>query len=262
MLRCWFFGCIALVFCLLAGGALWAAPAWATEVAPVRVAVDEDYFPFSFKDATGAYTGFDVDFSQALCARLQRPCQMLALPFQDIIPAVTAGKVDLVVAGMAKNLEREKDLLFVTPYYRSRTALVGKAGEHYERVDAQSMKGKRLVAQTDTVQEAFIRSNLSGAVFVPAQTMEEALKAVRDGKADIAFADSLVCMAFLVRDDALHLDYVAEPLPVEHESSIAYIAVKAGNEALAQQVKAAFGQLRVSDEFTSIAQKYFPFSIY
>lgn len=263
MLRCWpcrSVFCLALLF--LAGTALWAVPTRAAGPEPVRVAFDEDYFPFSFKNADGVYTGFDVDFSRALCARLQRPCEMQGMPFQDIIPAVAAGKVDLVVSGMAKNAEREKDLLFVAPYYRSRTALVGKAGEYYPKVNAQTMNGKRLAAQIDTVQESFIRNKLPGALYVPTKTMDGALQAVRDGKADIAFADSLICMAFLVKDEAQHLDYVAEPLSVEHESSIAYIAVKAGDEALAQQVKTAFGQLRVSDEFTTIAQKYFPFSIY
>lgn len=246
----------ALVLVCLANTAFAASPA------PLRIGFDENYPPFSFKNAEGNYTGFDVDVAAALCKRLLRTCQMVAMPFDELFGAMQQGKLDVLVAGVAKNAEREKFLLFVVPYYRSRTALVGKVGESYPQVDAQSMRGKRLAAQESSVQHEFIIKHLPQSVYVPTVTVNEALHAVRDGKVDIALADSLVCMAVLQAEDMQSLDYVAEPLSAEHESSTAYIAVNAGQGKLAAELREAFGQLRLSGEFNGINQKYFPFSIY
>lgn len=246
--------CIAIVCC--------AGTVFAASSEPLRIGVDEDYFPFSFKNAEGKYTGFDVDIATALCERMQRPCELIALPFEELFTSIKQRKLDVLVAGLAKNAERENFLSFVVPYYRSRTALVGKAGEAYPQVNAESMQGKRLAAQQGSVQQKFIVTQLNKSVYVPTTTVDESLHAVRDGKADIALADSLVCMAVLLAEDMQHLDYVAEPLSIGHESAIAYIVVGLGQDALAEQVKDGFGQLRVSGEFNTINQKYFPFSIY
>lgn len=255
MLRCgWMCFCVTLLGVLCVSGAL------ASE--SLRVAVEDNYFPFSIKRADGSQSGFDVDISMALCAQMQRDCQIIPLPFKDIISAIQAGSVDMVVAGLAKNAEREKHLLYVSPYYRSRTALVGMAGQFYTSVDAQSMQGKRLAVQDGSVQHNFVNS-LGDSVIISAQpTVDDALQAVRDGKADIVFADSLACMALLIDDEGQSLEYVAEPLDIAHESSTAYIAVRIHDTQLAEQVRIALEQLHNNDEFNTITQKYFPFSIY
>lgn len=255
MLRCvWIFWCVILLGGTCVSGALGSER--------LRVAVEDNYFPFSIKLADGSQSGFDVDLSLALCAQMQRDCQIIPLPFKDIIPAVQTGSIDIAVAGLAQNAEREKQLLYVSPYYRSRTALVGKAGQFYTSVDAHSMRGKRLAVQDGSVQHKFV-SGLGNSVIVIAQsTVDDALQAVRDGKADIALADSLACMALLINDEGHLLEYVAEPLDIVHESSTAYIAVQLNQTKLAQHVKIALEQLHSSDMFNVITQKYFPFSIY
>lgn len=255
MLRC-FVLCFCFFFVSGVGNVLVAS------AEPLRIGFDEDYFPFSFKNPDGKYTGFDVDIAAALCTRLQRPCELIPMPFEDLFASVQQGKLDILVAGLAKNPEREKFLSFVIPYYRSRTALVGNVGENYAQVNAESLQGKRLAAQQGSVQHNFIVNQLSKSIYVPTATVDEALHAVRDGKADIALADSLVCMAVLLHEDMQHLDYVAEPLSIGHESAIAYIVTGLSQDALTEQVRDAFGQLRVSGEFNAINQKYFPFSIY
>ncbi|MEG2173030.1 MAG: transporter substrate-binding domain-containing protein [Desulfovibrionaceae bacterium] len=231
--------------------------------APLRVAVEDDYYPFSFKQADGEQAGFDVDVSKALCALMQRPCELVPLAFNDIIPSAHAGRVEMVVAGLARIPEREKSLLYIDPYYRSRTVLLGKKGQRYPVVDATSMHGKRLAAQKGSVQYSFIINMLGkSAIVVGTPTVEDAFEAVINGEADIAFADSLAAMAFMVKIDTDELDYVADPLSGAHESGTAYIAVGFDKAELAAEVKTALSVLRGSDTFTRITQKYFPFSIY
>ena len=88
--------------------------------APLRVAVDAPYPPFAYEDKdTGKLTGFDVDMAEALCRQIKRQCTVLVVPFDEIIPQIVAGKIDMGVAGMVKTPEREKSVIFTDKYFRS-----------------------------------------------------------------------------------------------------------------------------------------------
>lgn len=241
----------------------WGLASTVFAAAPLRVVTEENYFPFSYRQADGLLVGFDVDISKALCVRLKKECVITAMPFNDIIPAAQAGKVDLIVAGLAKSAAREQQLAFVAPYYRSRTAIVGKAGTHFGKVSAETMRGKRIATQEGTVQQQYVQQQFGTiATIIPTVTVHDGFLLLQKGAADVFFADSLVCMALLIKEEAMDLDYVAEPLGTDHESSQAFIAIPLGRDDFLQQVREAFSSLRSSNEFYTINQKYFPFSIY
>ena len=74
--------------------------------APLRVAVDAPYPPFAYYDENKALTGFDVDIATALCIEMKRECEIKAVDFDQMIPDIVAGKLDLAVAGMAATEHR------------------------------------------------------------------------------------------------------------------------------------------------------------
>jgi len=53
---------------------------------PLRVATEGDYPPFSFFDNQGRLTGFDIDIAHALCRRLGKPCEIVAIPWRELLP--------------------------------------------------------------------------------------------------------------------------------------------------------------------------------
>ena len=90
----------------------------------VRIATEGAYPPFSFFDAEGRLTGFDVEIAQALCQRLDRECQISAVPWNELLPGLRAGRYALIVASMAKTAEREQYGDFTKPYYRTRLVFI------------------------------------------------------------------------------------------------------------------------------------------
>ena len=76
----------------------------------------------AFKD--GRYIGFDLEILQRFAAEEGITFQIQSLDFGALIPALAAGKVDLITDGLAITPERAKAVDFSTPYGEGQAAAV------------------------------------------------------------------------------------------------------------------------------------------
>ena len=56
----------------------------------------EPYPPFSSKDASGKWVGFEIDLMNAVCAEMKANCSIVEVAWDGIIPALQASKFDNV----------------------------------------------------------------------------------------------------------------------------------------------------------------------
>lgn len=230
---------------------------------PLRIATEGAYPPFSFFDAEGRLTGFDVEIAQALCQRLDRECQISAVPWNELLPGLRAGRYALIVASMAKTAEREQYGDFTRPYYRTRLVFIGKTGS--SPADTVPAPGQRRVfaTQTDTIFADYLRQHHADrAKLVFTTTLPEAYAALTRGEVDLVLTDTLSAYN-LLRDDATQrLDIIGPPLDVNAISSEAFILVRKGDKALREAVNAALNALWLEGTYHKISTRYFPFDIY
>lgn len=73
--------------------------------------------PFSFHDGSRAVVGFDVELATRVAARLGRKLEIVDMEFGAMIPALIAGKVDMIGACITITPERAKSVLFSNSYY-------------------------------------------------------------------------------------------------------------------------------------------------
>lgn len=73
--------------------------------------------PFSYHDASRAIVGFDVELATRVAARLGRKLEIVDMEFGAMIPALLAGKVDMIGSCMTITPERAKSVLFSNSYY-------------------------------------------------------------------------------------------------------------------------------------------------
>jgi polar amino acid transport system substrate-binding protein len=74
--------------------------------------------PFSFVDGSQAVVGLDVELARRVAQRLGRKIEVVNMDFGAMIPALIAGKVDMIGACITITAERATKVLFSEAYYR------------------------------------------------------------------------------------------------------------------------------------------------
>ena len=98
----------------LAAGAGGAAAQEPTRT--IKVATEGAYAPWNYTEAGGKLAGFDIDLLADICPRMNIKCEIVVQDWEGLIPALTAGKFDAIVAGMLQTEEREKVIAFSRNY--------------------------------------------------------------------------------------------------------------------------------------------------
>jgi ABC-type amino acid transport substrate-binding protein len=91
----------------------------------IRIGVRDEYPLFSTR--TGATRhGYEIDLARAIAQRLGIAVDFVKVKPETRVTMLADGSIDLVIATMGDNTQREIQLRFIRPhYYRSETVLVG-----------------------------------------------------------------------------------------------------------------------------------------
>jgi polar amino acid transport system substrate-binding protein len=171
--------------------ALAAGAASAQDV--VRMGTEGAYPPFNFINDQGEIAGFERDVGDEMCARAQLTCEWVKNDWDSIIPNLTSGNYDTIIAGMSITEEREAIVDFTQPYFPPAESIFVSLSADF------TLEGSIVAAQTNTIQAGYIAA--SGATLVEFATPDETVAAVRNGEADAVFADGDYLLA-IVKDNA------------------------------------------------------------
>ncbi len=98
------------------------------------------------------------------------------------------------MAGMDITPEREKQVLFTTPYYDNSALFVGQQGK-YTSVD--QLKGKKVGVQNGTTHQKFIMDKHPEITTVPYDSYQNAKLDLQNGRIDAVFGDTAVVTEWL-----------------------------------------------------------------
>jgi polar amino acid transport system substrate-binding protein len=73
--------------------------------------------PFSFVDGSQQVVGFDIELAKRIAEKQGKTLEVVNMDFGGLIPALLAGKVDMIGACITITDERAKKILFSEPYY-------------------------------------------------------------------------------------------------------------------------------------------------
>jgi len=228
----------------------------------LRIAVNGPYIPFAYENADGSLGGFDVDIAGAICKELGYECEITNVPFDDIIPGIMAGTIDLSVAGMGPTDQRKTLVDFTDRYYRSLSIYIEREGAFAE-VTPESVKGKRLGAQADTLQAEHLKQAFGKtSTIVTVASHDDVFVLLEKGEVDLVLVDGLPGYTFLKSDAGVGFDAVGAPLEPNGDKGWACIAVSKDKPALREAVNKAILNLRRSGEYGKINRNYFDFNVY
>lgn len=229
----------------------------------LRIATESAYPPFGFTNGQGQLAGFNVDIARELCRRLERECEIIAVPWKDLLPGLAAGRYEVIVASMTKTPERERAADFTDSYYRTRSVFVGRPQSTVSSVNPATVRGKVLATQDGTVYADYLRQHYQDVATLKfTDTIPDAFMALTSGAAELVLVDNLSAFEFLRSDAGQAFDIIGEPLAVDELSGVAYLQVRKGDTRLRDSLNAALRSLWLDGTHHRINACYFPFDIY
>ncbi|WP_347312897.1 transporter substrate-binding domain-containing protein [Defluviimonas sp. SAOS-178_SWC] len=147
----------------------------------VRMGTEGAYPPYNFINDKGEVDGFERELGDELCSRAGLTCEWVTNEWDSIIPNLTSGNYDTIIAGMSITEERDKVIDFTQNY-------IPPAASAYVALSADAdITGGVVAAQTATIQAGYVAE--SGATLLEYPTPDETIAAVRNGEADAVLAD-------------------------------------------------------------------------
>jgi polar amino acid transport system substrate-binding protein len=113
------------------------------------VGINVPYQPNEYKDSSGKIVGWEVDFLNAVAAKLGLTVSYQEAGFDNIIPSVKLGKFDLGMSSVTDNKTREQQVDFVN-YYSAGFHWASPAGK---TVSPDNACGLKVAVQTGTTEQ-------------------------------------------------------------------------------------------------------------
>lgn len=118
---------------------------------------DDSNGAVKIKDGSEYAGGYDVAIAQKVADKLGKELVIVKTEWDGLVPALTSGKIDAIVAGMSPTKERLKTIDFSDVYYTSNLVMVVKKGGKYENATSLAdFNGAKITAQLNTFHYSVI----------------------------------------------------------------------------------------------------------
>jgi len=155
----------------------------------------------SEKTMTGEVIGYDIDMAKALAESMGVELVTKIIPFDELIPALEKGKVDIVLSNMTMTVDRNMRVAFVGPYFVSGKCLITKEQEMAKAGSATDLKASDITMAVvkGTTSEKFVKQLLPQLKTLPVADSEAGADMVAKGKAKAMLTDFPICLSIMKR---------------------------------------------------------------
>ena len=240
---------VLLMLCICSAAV--AAPA-------LRVGMSADYPPLHYQHEK-RIVGVEPDNAMAVGKILGRELDIVVLEFNQLIPALAAGKIDVIMSGMSVTASRSEQVMFTDPYLRigqMAIMLIDNVGK-YSQPWSIYTEGIRVGVEPGTTGEAFALRDLKDAQLQRYDNSEEAFKALRSNRIDLYVHDAPTSWQLANSGENGDLISLYNPLTQEQ---LAW-AVRLGNHDLLLELNGALRTMRSSGTLSYILNRWIPVQV-
>ena len=224
----------------------------------LRVGMSADYPPLHFKQ-DGRYMGIEADNAKAVGEILSKRVQIVQIPLDQLIPALQAGKVDVLMSGLSVTAERSQQVQFTDPYLRvGQMAIMHKSKlGRFSQPWSVYREGIRVGVKSGSTGAAFADRELKDAVVRQYENTEQAFNALRGDEIDLYVHDAPTSWELangMENDDLISL---YAPLT---EEMLAW-AVRKDDDALAADLNRALQLMQGNGTLQYILNRWIPVTV-
>lgn len=137
--------------------------------------------------APGWYAGgYDVYMAKLIAKNMGRNLKIVKIDWDGLLPALTSGKIDAIIAGMSATEDRKRSMDFTDNYYDSDIVIVVKKDGHYANAKSlEDFSGSRITGQLSTIHYDLFIDQIPGVKKqVAMEDFSAMVSAVNAGKID------------------------------------------------------------------------------
>ncbi|MDO4433940.1 MAG: amino acid ABC transporter substrate-binding protein [Alysiella sp.] len=219
----------------------------------ITVGTEGTYAPFTYRDKDGKLTGYDVEVTRAVAAKLGVQVEFKETQWEAMLTGLKAGRFDLVANQVAlTSPERQATFDKSEPYSWSGPALMARADETRIKTVADIKGLKAAQTLSSNYGEMAVKAE---AEIVPVDGMAQALTLVQQKRADATLNDALSFLDYLKKnpDSGLKIVWTAG---AEEKKGAGLIANKGNDEAIAK-ISEAVKALQADGTLTKLGEEFF-----
>ena len=204
----------------------------------------------------GSYAnGYDVQMAKRICEAYGWELEVMALGWDGLNPALSAGTIDAVIAGQSMTETRLQEVDMAGPYFYASIVCVTKADSPLASATGISQLSGTCTAQTGTIWYDSCLPQIAGAEIMPeSETAPAMIMAVESGTVDFICTDMPTALgACATYDDLVVLDFSGtdDDFEVDEGEINIGISVLKGNTALKDAIDAVLADL-TADDFNTL----------
>jgi len=216
----------------------------------IVIGTEGTYPPFTYHDASGELTGFDVEIAREVAKRLGVEAQFEEAPWDSLLAGIEAKRFDAVFNEVAIRDDRKEKYDFSDAYISSGAVLIVRE-DNTDIKSLADLKGKKSAQSLSSNLADIAREN--GAEIVAIEGFQQAIDLLNSSRADATINDNLSFLDLKKQKPDLALKVVAE---AEDASQSGAVFVKNSPE-LVEAVNKALADMHSDGTYATISEKYF-----
>lgn len=221
----------------------------------LAVGMSGDQPPLNATTRDGKVIGLEADISSRMASAMGVRLNIARMPFSELLPALSEGKIDMILSGMTMSPARNLKVAFVGPYYITGKAFLTKKETIASLKNADGIDSPEYVvaALKGSTSQAYVEKVLPKAKLVTTKNYDEALDMVLQDKAHVMVADYHYCVVSAVRFREKGLTTVTAPFTFEPIG----VAMPDGDPLLVNWVQNFFVTLSGSGDLKKMTERWF-----
>ncbi|GAB2447196.1 cystine transport system substrate-binding protein [Conyzicola lurida] len=222
------------------------------EAGTLTIGTEGTYRPFTYHDASGDLTGYDVEIATAVAEKLGVEADFQETQWDAIFAGLDAGRFDIIANQVSITDEREEKYELSEPYTVS-PGVVIVSDDNTDIDSLASLEGKTTAQSLSSNWYELAEAN--GANVEAVEGWAQAIALLEQGRVDATVNDKLTFLDYKATDadGAAGLKIAAE---TDDPSRNAFVVAK-GSTALNDAVNDALDELRADGTLAVISEKYF-----
>lgn len=209
----------------------------------IVVGTSADYPPYEFhntKDGKDEIVGFDIQIAKEIAKDLGVEIEIKDMDFDGLLAAISADKVDVVIAGMTPDEDRKKSADFSKLYYMATHGVVMRKGEEGKVKSLSDLNGKIVGVQQGSVQDKIAEAEIKSAKEIKkVGKITDLVLMLQSGKVDAIVMELPVASSYVKTNDKLALTSVE----VKDEQGGSAVAVKKNSPELVKEIDKTIDRL-------------------